>query len=206
MIDSLADWLSVASAALAGVVAAGGLGILAVRFLGANLVGHWLARALAKYAAEIETAELRKRVVSERLDRERSETINMIMEQVANTLLLMLYPPLLIREEAPEKLYLLRYGEIQTSAHQVTATAVKSSHRFGNDDSLVQACLNWAREVISITNPYYDALALDESYFHLDRAKRIAHLSAIFASMQRPELPAHSHLISVCRQMYAPVG
>lgn len=53
MIASITDWLNVASAALAGVLGARGLGILALRFLNANLVGHWLAKALARYSAEI---------------------------------------------------------------------------------------------------------------------------------------------------------
>ena len=81
MIASITDWLNVASAALAGVLAPGAW---AYSPSDSSMRTSWATgsrRLWLDTPPKFETTEQRKRVVSERLDRERSETINKIMEQ-----------------------------------------------------------------------------------------------------------------------------
>jgi hypothetical protein len=203
MIASFADWLGVASAALAGVLAAGGVGVAALRFFGANLIGHWLAKALARYTAEIETVEQRKRSARARIDQERAETINRVMSRLAHALTLMLYPPQPDNDdEKPEILFLNRYREIERSANRITRAAIRSGHKFQKSEPLLPACMACAREIHVAAGAFYDSLQLPDTHWNLSRQDRIAVLVQLHKGIAKSESTAQQHLIEICREMY----
>jgi hypothetical protein len=203
MDENLLRWLGTVTATFVGT----GSAVLALRFLSGTLVGHWLAKGLAKYTAQVETEETRKRVAIERLDRERAQAIAAIMTALGDCASLVAYPPITSSQDkgGPEIAFLGRSREIQDIAQRVAIVAAKSSHLFHTSEEIVPLCLEWSSEATIFAHKYHDRiaeLADRDGHWQLPWNERVTALLSGHDSVV-VEVKSNKQLVDICRRLTA---
>jgi len=146
--------------AAAGFVGAG-LALAAFGALSNTIIGHWLAKALARYTTALETKELRKRVAIERRDREQSVFIAQLMQRIARCNWLMASPVTMHDAPSgagPELMYVKRFGEISKEMQEFAREVVGGVHLFDVDEPLFAHALKWSIAVQEKANSFVDGV------------------------------------------------
>lgn len=170
--------------AAAGFVGAG-LALATFGALSNTIIGHWFAKALARYTAAIETQELRKRIAIERRDREQSILIAQLMQRAAKCNSLIASPVTMHDAPAgagPELMYVKRYGEIARELQEFAREAVAGVHLFDVNEPLIAHALSWSLAVHGRANDFLDAVTCvvaDDSYWTLPFQERSRQLQVV---------------------------
>lgn len=199
--DNLQEWLKLTFAAFAGT----GSALLALRLLSGTIVGHWLAKGLVKYTAQVETIETRKRVAIERLDRQRSDAIADIMTGIGEFAMFIAYPPATNHDDPiePEITFQSRYKEMIDLVQSVTARALRAAHLFEEKSPFIVACMEWANQANESAGSYWDALGacVTQEHWQLQVHDRQDRLRRAHAVMGSADFPAFKELVAVSRRM-----
>lgn len=199
--DDFFGWLGYVSATFVGT----GSALVTLRFLSDTILGHWLAKGLVKFTAQIETSEVRKRIATERRDNDRNQAITQIMAAVADHAILFAYAPQLDTKDGPENAYMQRYRELCQASQAVTTCALKMAHLFDVEEKLIQLCLEWSSEAQVNANRYFDVLSgvVDEEHWSLPMQERVLRLAGAHGALTSSPHPANEKLVKLCRQMAA---
>lgn len=189
---------------VAGFVAAGSA-VVALRFLSETALGHWLAKGLVKYTAQVETTETRKRIAIERRDRQCADAIAGIMAGVGEFALYVAYPPNVNHDDAvtPEIVFQNRYREMTDLVQSVSLRAMKAAHLFEDNSPLILACLEWGKQAHDVAGSYYDALGacVNKEHWDLPRSQRLQRLIQAHQTMHSADFPATRALLAECRML-----
>lgn len=201
--ENFLGWLGYVSATFVGT----GSALVALRFLSNTIFGHWLAKGLVKYTAQIETSEFRKRIVAERRDNDRNQAITQIMAAATDHAMLFAFSPRpsISGTDAPETVFMHRYRELCEAAQALTNCALKMAYLFEAEEELIPCCLEWAREAQENANRYYDALGdtVDEQHWRLPLAERMQRLIRAHTVLHLSSHPSHEKLVQLCRRIAA---
>jgi hypothetical protein len=198
-------WIETASAAFVGT----GLALVALRFLSGTLLGHWLARGLAKYTAQLETSETGKRVAIERRDRDRAEVLAELMQAVSQYSSLLSFPPVTAASDPRglEVAFLERCRQIDEVADTVMKITMRGSYLFEIEEGLIALCLAWSSQAKTLAHHYYDAIgevAERQNYWSLPWAERVtALISATDAAVSKDGTNLNVNLVQLCRKLAA---
>jgi hypothetical protein len=196
----LMSWLGAVLAAFVGT----GSAVLVLRSLSDTLIGHWLSKGLAKYAAQLETKEHRKRVSFERLDAQRSAVATEIMEGLATYATLVAFPPDVTEDQTagPEVRYMQRYRELVAASQSVSACIVRHVHLFDVGHPFLECCVTWSGNTKLMADRFYDALcAVVDSprHWELPMGQRRAKLHEAHSTLTEDDHQWHRDLVDACR-------
>ena len=207
--DSKMDaFLGEALAAFVGTGAA----ITTLRALSDTAIGHWLAKGLARYTAKVETEEVSKRTVLQRLDRDRTAFVQRIMNDAAEINVKCLYPivggePHELRTRGPEVLHLELYGQLCLAVREVGKAAAGSAYPYDKREPLPHLVTSWALALHGELNDFHDRIveitdANDRVHWTLPIAERIQRLETIKQQMLgAPAAAAFALLLERCRDL-----
>lgn len=137
-----------------------------------------LQRSLVRYSASVETTELKTRVIIERLDRQRADFIQRLMERSAACVSLVVSVVTMEdapREAGPEFMYMMRYGEIAKSLHLIGRELTTGAHLFDRTEPLLDLGFDWLADQYLHANRFYDsvtAIVASDGYWSLEFADR----------------------------------
>jgi hypothetical protein len=164
---------------------AGGAGLALVAYLSRELVGHWLAKNLKKYGADVDTTEQRKRFAFEALHGRRATTVEEISTLVADAMHLYTHPPALDGvhldpKDSVELRYFAHWKAIRLKGDEVVRTAV-AAMAFFESQELAQAAMAWSSQLIAAVDPLHDSVTqatAEPGHWDQSREGRIARMEA----------------------------